>query len=319
MLKKEKIAIIGYGSIGARHYRNLKTLGYDNVFVYDSDKAKLTGLPEKILPNISEKTLRGFSIAFICNPNDEHIKTAIVCAKAGCHLFIEKPLSHNMKGVANLIKLCRNNKLITMAACNTRFHPSFQFIKKYISAGRLGKIYSIRHEFGYLLPFWRPGSDYKKNYSAFKNKGGGIILDDIHEFDLLFWLNNFTKIEKYKILSLKSSNLKIDTEDEAAAIFVFKNKVVGTVFTDYLSRNYLRTCRITAERGNLSWNWNNNKVIFDNDRGQSILFQPNNFEKNDMYINEIKYFFKCLDEKTKTFNDIKEASKTLKVLLNRNE
>ena len=319
MLKKTKILIIGYGSIGARHYRNLKTLGYDNVFVYDSDKSKFAGLSEKILPNISEKILRRFSVVFICNPNSEHIKTAIMSAKAGCHLFIEKPLSHSMPGVEKLISLCRKKKLINMVACNTRFHPSFQFIKKYISAGRLGKIYSIRHEFGYYLPYWRKGEDYKKNYATKKALGGGIILDDIHEFDLLFWLNNFSPISSGKIISGNSGALKIETEDQAAGVFLFKNGVLGTVQCDYLSKKYTRNCLIVAKAGNLSWDWDNNDVLLLTEGKPKKLFSIKNYNLNQMYLEELRYFLKCLDKKSNTFNDVREASKTLKVLLNRND
>ena len=38
MNKKSKILIIGFGSIGQRHYRNLKTLGYNNLYIFDINK-----------------------------------------------------------------------------------------------------------------------------------------------------------------------------------------------------------------------------------------------------------------------------------------
>ena len=38
MNKKSKILIIGFGSIGQRHYKNLKKLGYKNLYVFDTNK-----------------------------------------------------------------------------------------------------------------------------------------------------------------------------------------------------------------------------------------------------------------------------------------
>src|SRR3989344_4496616 len=108
-----KIAIIGFGSIGQRHYKNLLALGYKNIFVYDVDESKIGG-GVKTLAGLSEKKLRDFDIAFICNPTSEHIKTALLCTRAGCHLFIEKPLSHNLSGIADLAKICREKKLIVL-------------------------------------------------------------------------------------------------------------------------------------------------------------------------------------------------------------
>ena len=48
--------------------------------------------------------------AFICNPTSLHIPAAIQAARAGCHLFIEKPLSHNLEQVDELISLVESRK-----------------------------------------------------------------------------------------------------------------------------------------------------------------------------------------------------------------
>ena len=170
-----KLLIIGFGSIGQRHYRNLLKLGYKNVFVYDTDKTKTKNKKIKTIPNLNNRTLKTFGAALICNPNNKHIETAIKCAQAGCHLFIEKPLSHNLYHLDKLNKICVQNKLITLVGCNMRFHPCLKFIKRYLQNQQLGKIYAISHEFGYYLPYWRTNQDYRKNYAAKKSTGGGII------------------------------------------------------------------------------------------------------------------------------------------------
>jgi len=310
---KIKIVIIGFGSIGQRHYKNLLALGYKNVFVYDVDKSKIGG-GVKTLAELSEKSLKGFDIAFICNPTSEHIKTALLCARASCHLFIEKPLSHSNCDLPKLLKLTKLRKLITMVGCNMRFHPCLLFIKDYIVAGKLGRVWSIRHEFGHYLPDWRPGQDYKKNYAAKKAMGGGIILDDIHEFDLLFWLAD-SKVFESKMISNKISDLKIETEDQAVGIFLFENGIIGSVFSDYLSKKYRRQCFISGEKGNLSWDFNENEVVFENERKTEIIFSAKNFAGNDMYIEEIKYFLDCVKRNRKTFNDIEIATEVLKFLI----
>ena len=310
---KIKIAIIGFGSIGQRHYKNLLALGYKNIFVYDVDESKIAG-GVKILPELNEKSLEDFDIAFICNPTSEHIKTALLCTRAGCHLFIEKPLSHSNRDLPKLLKLTKLRKLITMVGCNMRFHPCLRFIKDYLAMGKLGKVWSIRHEFGHYLPAWRPGQDYKKNYAAKKELGGGIILDDIHEFDLLFWLAD-SKVVESKMISNKISDLKIETEDQAVGIFLFKNGIIGSVFSDYLSKKYRRQCFISGEKGNLFWDFNKNKVIFENEKKTEIIFSVENFEVNNMYVEEIEYFFNCTQDKKETFNNIETAARILKFLI----
>ncbi|MFA6551012.1 MAG: Gfo/Idh/MocA family oxidoreductase [Patescibacteria group bacterium] len=311
--KKTKIIIIGFGSIGKRHYGNLLELGYNNLTIFDPADAAFKGfIRVDRIKILTEKELKNFTIAFICGPNDSHLKHALMCAKAGCKIFIEKPLTHNLKDIEKLMRILKKNKIINMVACNMRFHPCLEFIKNYISKNKLGKIYGIKHEFGYYLPYWRPGKDYRKNYAAKKSTGGGIILDDIHEFDLLFWLNNFKKVKSVKFIYGKTSDLEIETEDFCLASFLFANKVIGSVQCDYLQKNYTRNCKVLGENGNLEWDFKENIVWLKNKQGAKKLFVSKKFCFNKTYIKEIKYFFSCLMNSQKTFNDVNAAAQILK-------
>ena len=310
------ILIIGFGSIGKRHYRNLLDLGYKNVSVYDPADSSFVGFPKVVrIKSLSIREVNNFKVAFICSPNNLHIKNALICAQSGCHIFIEKPLSHTLSGLNNLIKLCAKKNLITMVGCNMRFHPCLSFIKDCLNKKLLGRIYSIQHEFGYYLPDWRPNQDYRKNYAAKKSTGGGIILDDIHEFDLLFWLNNFEKIKETKFVFDKVSDLKIETEDICLAAFKFKNKVLGLVKCDYLQQGYSRNCKIIGGKGNLEWDYSENIVWFKSKNIAKRLFSTKKVDPNQMYLDEAKYFFNCLAENINTFNNVSIASNVLENIL----
>ncbi|OGD71829.1 hypothetical protein A3D09_01550 [Candidatus Collierbacteria bacterium RIFCSPHIGHO2_02_FULL_49_10] len=305
--KNLKILIVGLGSIGRRHHKNLLALGFRDVWVYDADQKKIKNYELRIkylgLPN-----LRKFDIVFVCTPNHLHIKHAISAARAGCDLFIEKPLSHTLKGINELARIVRQKRLVNMVACNMRFHPVMQFIRKYLQSKKLGQIYSIYHEFGYDLASWSTtGRDYRKTYSASKKMGGGIRLDDIHEFDLLFWLNNFTPVKKSSILFDKVSDLQIDTEDIAVGSFLFKNRVFGLVKADYLQRDYTRRCQVVGSRGTLEWDWNENTVWLRDKNGKRALRKFGKYDKNLMYLDEVKYFMDCVREGRRTSNDIARA------------
>src|SRR3989339_1133458 len=317
MNKNSKILIIGFGSIGQRHYRNLSKLGYREVYVYDVDKEKVKDLKSRTVKKISPNELKRFKVAFICSPNNQHVSAALKCARAGCHLFIEKPLSHNLSKLNQLINICQNKKLITLVGCNMRFHPCLRFIKDYLTRGRLGRVYSLSHEFGYWLPYWRPNQDYRKNYAARKKTGGGIILDDLHEFDLLFWLNGFSEVKQSKFVVGKVSDLKIETEDICLASFKFKNGVLGSVKCDYLQKNYTRNCRVVGDRGSLWWDFNDNIVWFKDNKTAKKLLVVKNLDFNEVYLDEVKYYFDCLNKKRAAFNDVKTAAKVLKICLTR--
>src|SRR3989344_748334 len=175
LAKNTPILIVGFGSIGERHYRNLQSLGYSNVSVYDVDQKKISGPEIVCINNLDSETLAKFEVAFICNPTVEHILVATACATQGCHLFIEKPLSHNLERVDELIELVTRKKLIAMVACNFRFHDGFRKISELVSSGKWGKSLAARVVIGHDLSQSRPGTDYRETYAA-KAKGGGVIL-----------------------------------------------------------------------------------------------------------------------------------------------
>jgi len=312
-----KILIIGFGSIGRRHYQNLLKLGFKNIYIYDINKDKLAGKKLKTIAKIDTGILRQFRAILICNPNDAHVKTAIKCAQAGCHLFIEKPLALNLKNIKKLAEICRKRKLTNMVACNLRFHPCLKFIKNYLSKNSLGKIYGIHHDFGYFLPYWRPKQDYRRNYAAKKASGGGIILDDIHEFDLLFWLNDFNPVIEANFVFNKTGALAIETEDNCVAAFKFANKTLGSVRCDYLQQAYFRTCKIVGAKGNLTWDFNENIVWLSAKKGKKKLFQIKNYQTNQMYLDELSYFFRRVVKKQPADNDIKAAALVLKYCVNK--
>ncbi len=314
MKNNTKILIIGFGSIGQRHYRNLRKLGFGDVYVYDV--APIKDKKIKTVDNIDQVILKLFKVVFVCNPNNMHMKTALSAAKAGCHLFIEKPLSHNLSGIDKLKKICEKNKLTVMVGHNMRFHPCLQFIHNYLNKNKLGKIYSIQFESGYYLPFWRPGADYRKNYAAKKETGGGIILDDIHSFDLLFWLNNFKEIREAKFIYDRVSDLQIETEDFSLASFKFKNKVLGLISCDYLQQSYTWRCKVIGEKGNIEWDFNNNIVWLRDNKGSKKLFEVKNFDFNNVYLDEVKYFLSNLG-RGKKINDIKDSQTVLKYCVER--
>lgn len=301
----KKILIIGFGSIGARHYNNLKKLGY-RPDVFDPLKKEYS----------EKRNLSEYDIVFVCNPTSLHVKTALEAAKANCNLFIEKPLSNSLKGVAQLASEVKKRNLISMTACNMRFDPCLKKIKELIDKNYLGKIHAIYLSYGRYLPYQRLNKDYKQVYASQKKLGGGVLLDDIHDFDLAFWLNDFKKPKKVSIVSDKLSSLEMDAEDIFTATIVFENKVLANIRADYLSLYKHKTCQIIGEKGNLSWSFRENKVVFSYfDKGkekEKIIFKS---KGSDPYLEEIKYFLNCLKKKENPFNDLERSSFVLKQVL----
>jgi len=166
-----------------------------------------------------------------------------------------------------------------MVGCNLRFHPA---IKRAKDLTERHKVIFARAEYGYFLPFWRKG-DYTKSYSA--SEYGGVILDDIHEIDYLYWF--FGKFKHFNILKEKVSDLEIKKEDIAEVSIIFENGISASVHQDYLMKNYHRS---------LDLYFSHQKVSFD--------IYPTNL----MYKKEVEYFLACAQSRVQPMNNIEEAS-----------
>lgn len=308
------ILIIGGGSIGMRHLRNLLSLGEKDVTVVEVQAARSEKIGKEFGVDVwssleqafEEKT---FDVALICTPTVYHLTNALACAKRGCDLFIEKPLANTLDGLANLTSLVKKKNLITLVGSNWKFYPSFQKMKELIARGTIGKVLSARCQFGQYLPDWHPWEDYRKGYSANKKLGGGILLDS-HEFDYLTWfLGDVTKLACF---ADKVSDLEIDVEDVAEVILQFKNGAVGEIHLDYLQRFYQRNFEFFGEQGTISWDINLKKVILNNQEGGRVEFPLDiDYDVNDMYLQEMKHFVDCVTERKES---ITSAAKGVAVL-----
>ncbi|MBI4122964.1 MAG: Gfo/Idh/MocA family oxidoreductase [Parcubacteria group bacterium] len=314
-----KILVIGLGSIGSRHFANLSKLGAAEVWGYDPDKRRAALAGTKAMPSFSLRALQKFDVAVIANPTAEHVKTAQLCALAGLHLFIEKPLSHTLAGTGKLSLLCKQKGLVNFVACNYRFHPAVQYMRKALAQGRVGRPLLMEFTYGRYLPYQRPGMDLRTTYAAKKHLGGGVLLDDIHDADLFLWLNNFPQVLKRHVLQAKVSTLATDVPDVGSVHALLANKVFGVIRADYLQRVREKTIRIVGEKGTLVWDSWDNRVCKEwverRKERRKILFRGTKHDHETALREEMRYFLGCVRRRRQTFNTVERGRETLKLIL----
>jgi predicted dehydrogenase len=308
-----RILVIGAGSIGRRHAGNLVALGAE-VDLYDINRS----LAQYVCADVRcrqiddmDQALKNnrYSAAIVCTPNNLHIPVAKKVVESSINVFVEKPLSNSRDGVEDLVKGVDKRGLIAMAGFNLRYEPGLQYLKKILNPE---KIAFGRLEFGSYLPSWRPGSDYRAIYSANRSMGGGIILDDVHEIDYACWLMGYP--EKVTGFSGKFSDLEIDVEDTAELLFQYPDKLVN-IHCDYLQRQYFRRCRICLKDGTV-FEWNYGEMVRNSDgSGYETYSYKDEFEPNNMYIEEMKEFLSCIKTRKKPESDLENAAKVLDIAL----
>ncbi|MBN1162056.1 MAG: Gfo/Idh/MocA family oxidoreductase [Dehalococcoidales bacterium] len=295
-----KILVIGCGSIGERHIKNIKSLASAEAIACEQDDRRLEYIKEnyKIKAfNDYEKALADEAIdaALVCTTTSNHIAPALAAIKHGSHVFIEKPMSHNLEGVDALIKEARDRKLILMTAFNYRFHPDLRHIKNLLDTGALGRPVSARMHFGsnfqYRVPFHN-GQDYRQDYAAQKI-GGGVILDAAtHFIDSMMWF--FNDVEEVFCYSGTMGNLDLKAEDFAELLLKFKRGTIASIHTDFIQQPFQLKCEIIGEAGTITWDGAERKVMLfpaASNRWQEIEVEN---KSSDMYLEEIKHFIQCI-------------------------
>jgi predicted dehydrogenase len=253
-------------------------------------------------------------VVFITNPTSKHIPVALLAAKNGCDIFIEKPISNNMNNLQKLRKLVQKKKLITYVACQFRFHPLILKIKKMIKSSSIGEIVYARAEWSEYLPEWHPWENYRIGYSARKDLGGGVILTQVHPIDYLYWF--FGKIKSVKSIYAHNSDLKMNVEDLAEIILRFKNGIIGSVHVDYIQRPRVHQMTIVGLEGRIFWDCHARKMLVTYVNGKTKIYRdPLGFVRNSMFIDEVKHFMECVKKRKNTINTLDQGIDVLEVAL----
>ena len=311
-----KILIVGYGSIGKRHMRNILSKKNMNIIICSKRKdLKFQEKNIKIVKTVDQGIAEKPDVAFVTNETSYHISVATKLANAGIHLFIEKPLSSSENGVKQLKKIIKNKGIITLIGCDHRFHPCLKKIKEIIDKKRLGRIMSVQVESSSLLSDWHPYEDYRKGYSAKEELGGGIAMTMTHELDFLRWF--FGEIKEIFSITKKISELEITADDISTMTMIFKNNIIGELHLDYFARPQFKSCKIRSTKGTLYWNSDENsvKIFYNKQNKWKTVFQEKKFERNQMFVKELEYFLKCVKNREHTFNDINDGEKIVQVIL----
>ncbi len=309
------VLVIGGGSIGQRHVGNLKQT--DGVEVCVCTRNPLVGskLNIKTYTDLEDAWTSRPAAVVVANSTSRHLPAALAAAERGCHLLIEKPLSHTDKDIGTLKSIQNQRNLTVMIGCNMRFHPALKAIKRALGDELIGKVLTAEAHCGSYLPDWRPGRDYRASYSSRDDQGGGAFLDLIHELDYLYWF--FGDVEAVASFSGKRSTLEIDSEDTADMLLRFTSGLVAQVHLDYVQRTPTRGCRIAGQDGTLVWNDEEGKVTLlrPAHKEQVLWAKPAGYDKNDMYAQEIRHFLSCVQTGTAPLIGLEEGEAVLRIAL----
>lgn len=328
-----KILMIGLGSIGQRHLRNIRRLygeepeilayrvrGLTRTFSDTMQIRENVSLEEeyhiKSFGDLTQALLEKPEIAFITNITKSHIPCALACAKAGCHLFLEKPISDSMEGIDELAEIALEKNLKIFVGYQNRFHPGIKYLKQFLAQGSIGNILSVRSVVGERLVTMHTYEDYKETYMARKDMGGGVLLNQmVHELDYLQYL--FGMPDSVYACGGINGNLGIDVEDNLDAIYRYEaagSSFPVSVHADFYQSPPSRFIKVVGEKGHIVVDLLAATVMQAvGDEVKTISYED--FTRNDMFIEELRLFMECVTEGKTPAIPLEDGIKSLQMAL----
>jgi len=329
----KNVLIIGLGSIGQRHLRNLFAINKNlNFFAYRrifktpslSNKNSVIKIDikkkYKIKYLLSLNNLKKYKIdtAFICSPSSFHIDEAIILLKQNINTFVEKPLGNSIKKIKILKTILKKTTATSMMGYQMKFCPIINKLKEYVIKKSFGRPLYISIQQGENIKDFHKYEDYKKSYASIKNLGGGVVLSQIHDLDYLIYIFQNYRISSLKSFSKKLSQLSINVEDTlAASILLKKNneKILCNLSLNYYEVVKKREINIVFEKASVQADLVNQYIKIRFPYKQKL--QKFNYEKNELFKKQILFFKKYVEKNKKVpfLYSIENDIETLKVAL----
>jgi predicted dehydrogenase len=284
------VGVLGCGSIGERHLRNLSGLGLRPVGI-DTDKTRRDAVSALGFPVIASlDAANGLDALVICTPAPSHAAQALLAIRAGLDIFVEKPLATSVQDARAVHELAGRSARILAVGYNLRFDQGLQTLRTALREGRIGRLLYARFEFGQYLGDWRPGRDYRATVSARAAAGGGILFEASHELDILQWLCGPWRTVIAMVRRL--GDLEIDVEDTASAIVETQRGVLAEVHVDFVRRGYTRGVTCVGTDGTLEWQLRSGTSLVGHDGSRAHLVGAS--EPNTMYVLELQAFIEAV-------------------------
>jgi predicted dehydrogenase len=330
MSQNTKFLIAGLGSIGRRHFRNLIALGEKDIILLRTRKAtlpddELAGYP---IENDLKEAIKNHhpDAVIVANPTSMHLDVAIPAAEAGCHILLEKPVSHSLERLDVLQQAAQKSGSRILVGFQFRYHPTLNKARELIQSDAIGKILTVHAHWGEYLPQWHPWEDYRQSYAARTDLGGGVIVTLTHPLDYLRYL--LGDVESLWSFNGHISPLEVDVEDVAEIGLKFASGAVGGVHVNYFQRPPVHRLEIVGTNGTLRWDNADAVLHFQrmpapfgsySDQPPAPVTEsfvlPEGFERNQLFLAQTRHFIEIVRGQSEPICTLEDGIMALRLAL----
>lgn len=316
-----EVGIIGVGTMGRFHSQAYSKLDGVKIGGFadprldaaqklaDVYKAKAVSNPDELIadPNID--------VIDICTPTPFHKQYTIKAAKAGKHVFCEKPIARTVADANEMVDAVNAANVKFMVGQVLRFFPEFAVAKQLIDQGKVGKPVVVRTS---RLSYFPHGvNDWMANIDW----SGGVVLETlIHDFDWLNWC--FGEPKRVYANGLVYQPIYHQNRlDYALATVRYKNGVIAHVEGSWAQPRgfFSAKLEVTGTKGQIDFNMSETSPVTISVRTEQKTIDavkvPESPLVEDPYTAEIRHFIDCILNNKKPAVTTADAINALRVCL----
>ncbi len=226
-----RVGMIGTGAISHKHAQAYRNIGYRLTVCTDinpeAGRRFASEYGAEFVPSYQDVCRhRDVDYVDVCTFPDFRMQALEVCAQAGKHVQVQKPIATNLETARAMVDTARRAGIRLGVVSQHRFDDSSQFLRRAIAAGRLGKLL----ECDCYARKWYLSPEYyaRPIKGSWRIEGGGALINQaIHQVDILRWLAGPIG-DLYAVWQLGALH-KIESEDVVNAVVRYASGATGVI------------------------------------------------------------------------------------------
>ncbi len=295
MNSQAQILIVGSGSAGQRHGRNLRELGCSiSYFDPRSDRVEEAAAKDSAAHCFTDLdsaiSNRAWDGVVIASPPNFHVQQILQILQAqACPVLSEKPLSTDAQSAARLVEYSSR----ILLGYTYRWCAPLAEYRRRLQAGEIGSIRNMRFVMSAHLADWHPWEPYQDFFMAQKGLGGGALLDESHFIDLMLWFLGWPDSVVAQVD--KISDLEIDSDDNVDILVRYASGERVNLHLDLIGRPHERSITAVGEDGSLVYSYEDNSILHGTHGRQ--IWDKHNFkcERNDMFMGVARDYIEMIN------------------------
>jgi UDP-N-acetylglucosamine 3-dehydrogenase len=241
-MQRINVGVIGLGKMGALHARAYSAMeDVTLAAVCDVEQeikkkaaAKYGATPYATFEEMLKK--ESLNAVSICVPTKFHHRIGMAAINSRVNTLIEKPIASDVKEADELITLAKKRSVALMVGHIERFNPAVRLARELIRSNAIGKVITL--------------SARRVGPAPPKLVGVDVVLDlAVHDIDVMRYLTGKETIKVYAESAGSVGAGRKGAPDNAFIVLKFKNGIIGTIETNWITPKKIRELSITGTDG----------------------------------------------------------------------